>query len=149
MVNGGENYFLGYLKNMQNENGFDDRRRSKRVKAEFIVTYKVDRPIELFMRVGGKELNALMLNLSDTGMAVLTKYKIPAFTFVLIKFTLIDLNANGEDRSKSMDVLGEVRHNVLLERDEYQLGISFFQISKKDKNALAAFVDNKKDSDFF
>ena len=149
MVNGGENYFLGYLKNMQNKNGFDDRRRSQRVKAEFIVTYKVDRPIKVFMRVGGKELNALMLNLSDTGMAVLTKYKIPVFTVVLIKFTLIDLNANVEDRSKSMDILGEVRHNVFLESDEYQLGISFFQISMKDKNSLAAFVDNKNDSDFF
>ena len=137
-----QNCFLGYLKNMKNINEFDDRRRSKRVKAEFIVTYKVDSPAEVVMRIGGREINAIMLNLSDAGMAVLTKYKIPALTVVLIEFTLIDLNANGEDRVKSMDVLGEVRHNVLLEPDEYQLGISFSQISEKDKSALSAFVDN-------
>ena len=141
LVRVGENY----LNTMQDINGFNDRRRSPRVKAKFIVTYKVDSPAEVVMRMGGIEVNALMTDLSDTGMAVLTKHKIPDNTVVLIEFTLIDLNADGEDRLKSINVLGEVRHNVLLEHDEYQLGISFSQISEEDKMSLSSFVNNNKE----
>ena len=110
------------------------------VRAEFIVIYKVNSPVEVYVWIGKKEINAMMLDLSEHGMAILTKYDLPVSSILFTKFTLINLYADRDERVRSMQITGEVRHNILSENKEHRLGISFTQITKEDKYAIANFV---------
>ena len=125
---------------MGNTHKGPERRKSRRIKVRFIVTYKLVDPIEVRMWVGGREIYALMLDLSPIGMAILTKYDLPVLTQLSINFTLINPYAEKENRIKTMEIEGEVRNNILLEKDEHRLGISFTQITEKDRSAIANLV---------
>lgn len=125
---------------MGNTHKNTEKRKSKRLKAEFIVTYKIDKPVEVHMWISDREVDALMLDLSESGMAILTNYDIPASTTLVIKFTLINLYADKDERVTSIKILGEVRYNVLSKESEYRLGISFTQIANEDKHAIAKFI---------
>ncbi len=117
-----------------------ERRRSPRVRAEFVVIYKVDKPIEIRVRIGNKDVNALMLDLSGVGMAILTNCDIPVSTLLLIRFTLINHYAEKSNRIRSMEIVGEVRNNILLEANEHRLGIYFAKISEADRQAIEDFI---------
>jgi c-di-GMP-binding flagellar brake protein YcgR len=120
-----------------------DRRRHKRVKVNFIVIYGVRKPLKIIMFVGYSEFNALMLDLSEAGMAITTNYDIPISAILLIKFTLINTYADKDNRVRSMEITGEVRNNTLLEKNEHRLGICFTQITEEDKSAITNFVKNE------
>ncbi|MFH1678895.1 MAG: PilZ domain-containing protein [Candidatus Omnitrophota bacterium] len=119
--------------------GFD-RRESLRVKAEFIVIYKVNSPLEIYMWIGNREVHALMLDLSENGMAILTEHSLPVSTILLSKFTLINLCAEKSERIRSMEITGQVRNSVLSKGNEYRLGIFFTKITTENKCAIASFV---------
>ena len=122
---------------MSNTHKDSERRKAARMGVQFIVSYKIDRPAEDHMWVGDKDIDALMLDLSESGMAILTNYDIPVSTILLIKFTLINLYANKDERAHSIEIRGKVLHNVLSEDEkEHRLGISFIQIIKEDKFAI-------------
>jgi c-di-GMP-binding flagellar brake protein YcgR len=126
---------------MQNTDFGDDRRKSKRLRVTFTLTYQVNQPLSLRMTIGWDiEVVALMLDLSEEGMAISTNYDIPISTAILIKFTLINLEAEGEERIKSMKIRGEIRSNILLDKNERRLGIYFTRIDENDKSAIANFV---------
>ena len=117
-----------------------ERRQFLRVEVEFFVTYKVDRPVEVHAWISNKEINALMLDLSEAGMAIVTNCDIPTATVLSLKFTLIDLHADQEKQVKLINMTGEVCNSTLVENDEHRLGISFTEISEEDKSAIADFV---------
>lgn len=105
------------------------------------MTYQVNQPLSLRATIGwDDEVVAVMLNLSQEGMAISTNYDIPAGTIILIKFTLINLAASDEERIESMRMTGLVKSNVLIDKDEHRLGIQFTNINEKDKFAIANFV---------
>ena len=117
-----------------------EKRKFARTEVKFIVYYEIDKPIKISMWIGNKEIGALMLDLSEAGMAIVTNYDIPAATALLIKFTLINLYADQEKKVKLINMTGEVRNSTLIENDERRLGISFTKISEEDKSAIADFV---------
>jgi c-di-GMP-binding flagellar brake protein YcgR len=121
------------------DKGFE-KRRFKRQKAKFIITYKLDNAVQMHMLIGSREVDALMVDLSEVGIAVLTKYDIPVSTNFLIKFTLINLHAHKEERVKSIEATGKVRYKVLTQDNVYRLGISFTRLSEEDRRAIANFV---------
>jgi c-di-GMP-binding flagellar brake protein YcgR len=125
---------------MDNENRGIERRRYKRVKAKFIVTCKVDKSMEFNMCIEKREISALMLDLSEKGMALLTVYNIPVSTPMIINFVLINLCVPADDRVRAMEIVGEVRYNVLIEDKEHRLGIYFKHIAEEDQFAIADFV---------
>ena len=125
---------------MDNKYKGPERRKTPRVRAEFIVIYRVDSPMEVRMWVGNREVNAIMLDLSGLGTAILTDYDIPTSAILSIKFTLINLYTNKEERVRLKEMTGEVRNNVTLEKKKYRLGIAFTKISKEDRNAIDGFV---------
>jgi c-di-GMP-binding flagellar brake protein YcgR len=126
---------------MAQEYSDSEKRQHKRLKVNFTVIYRVDKPLEVRMMVGDKEVNALMVDLSEGGMCLLTDYNIPTGTVLLIKFTLINLNAYGDGRVKSMQITGEVRYNVINPDHTHRLGIYFMEIDKKDQSAIADFLN--------
>jgi c-di-GMP-binding flagellar brake protein YcgR len=124
------------------EGNFKDkeRRRHKRVKVNFIIIYRIRKPLKILMFIGYKEVSTLMLDLSEGGMAIVTNYDIPVSGVMVIKFTLIDAYAQKNDRVRTMEITGEVRNNRQAEKGEYRLGVSFTQISEEDRLAIAKFV---------
>ena len=119
---------------------YPDKRKARRVGVKFIASYKVDKPVEMHMWVGDKEINALILDLSETGISILSDCDIPKATHLIIKFTLINLRASKDKRVRAIEIAGEVKHNILERKNEHRLGICFTTISKEDKQAITDFV---------
>ncbi|MCP4648526.1 MAG: PilZ domain-containing protein [PVC group bacterium] len=119
-----------------------ENRRSKRVAVNFIVTYKPDGAMIAHMRIGSKlRIIALMVNLSAKGMAIATEYDIPVETVLVIKFTLVNLNTKSDEQVRSMEILGQVRYNVVWKEMGHRIGIAFTKISNEDKRAITGFVE--------
>lgn len=126
---------------MQDANPGSERRKFKRLKATFILTYQINHPLSLRANIGwDTDVVAVMLDLSQEGIAISTNYDIPVATIILMKFTLINMQAQGDERTKSMKIIGEVKSNVLLAKFEHRLGIYFTQISEEDRTAITNFV---------
>ena len=117
-----------------------ERRRFPRVKVNFTISYLVNRPLDFRMSVDNVETSALMLDLSQMGMAILTTSNIPVSTILSITFTLINPYAFGDEQRKTMGIIGEVRNSAPYEKNEYRLGIYFKKLSEEDKTAIANFV---------
>jgi len=117
-----------------------DRRRAKRLKIHFIVIYHVHRPLKVRMLVGSKEVDAVMLDLSQGGMAILTGYDIPISSILSMKFTLINMSAPKDKRVKTIEAMGQVRYNQAVKKSEYRLGILFTQMPKEDRESILSFI---------
>jgi c-di-GMP-binding flagellar brake protein YcgR len=119
-----------------------ERRRFKRVEVSFTVVYRVNSPLVLRMKIGDKDIDALQLDISEDGMAVLTGYAVPTSAIIAVRFIMLDDHAlSAEGRSRSIVVKGEVRYDVLLKQEKsYRLGIQFMGLSEADRNFIANFV---------
>jgi c-di-GMP-binding flagellar brake protein YcgR len=118
-----------------------DRRRFQRLDVNIAVFYRVDLPLSARLLVGNQEVEATILNLSVGGIALITKYNIPAGTQLLIRFSLTSINKQGEvSLYGPLELKGDVRHSLKWENDNYRLGISFTDIERKDKLEIARFV---------
>ena len=119
-----------------------DRRKLKRLAATFIVIYKADSPLHVRMMIGNRDIHAIMLNLSEGGMAFITNYNIPQGTRLSIQVILINEKAvKDEERVRPMQINGEIRYNIRGEKKEHRLGICFTQISDEYRRAIANFVE--------
>ncbi len=123
-----------------------ERRKFKRVKANFTAIFRIDKPIYVRMMVGNREVDGVLLDLSEGGLCILTTFDIPASTILLIKFVLIDAHSFADNRIAKMDIVGEVRYNILFGKQEHRLGICFTQISDKDRKTIADFVETRASS---
>ena len=121
-----------------------EKRKFARAKAEFILSYRINKSVEMHMWVGSEEVSAVMLDLSETGMAILTKFNIPVATVLLLKFTLINFSADEDNRLRTIEMSAQVRNNIPQDEGEHRLGIVFTKISKKDKQAITDFVQTTK-----
>ena len=132
------------------EKGFtgSERRRFERVEVNFLVLYRVNSPIYVRMKVGDIDVDAVALNLSENGIAILTNYDIPASTIVTIRFTVInDMAVTREKRTKSLVVQGEVRNNNFSrEAKSHRIGICFKDLSEEGRTFISDFV---KGTSFF
>jgi c-di-GMP-binding flagellar brake protein YcgR len=119
-----------------------ERRRFKRVEVNFTVLYRVNFPLEVRMRIGDREINALALDISEGGMAVLISEDIPLSSIATVKFIMLNENTiSTENRTKSIVVQGEVRYHFWMEKEkEYRLGIKFTGLSEDDRNFITNFV---------
>ena len=118
-----------------------ERRKFKRLRVNFTVIYQVDKHLVARMMLGWrKEVEALMIDLSEGGMAILTNYNIPVSTILIIKFTLINLTVSSDKRIRVMRMMGQVRYNMPSEKKEHRLGICFIEIDEEDRKTIADFV---------
>ncbi len=118
-----------------------ERRSFSRLRLRLAVVYQVNKPLTLRMQIGDKEILATALDLSEGGVAISTNFDIPAQTNLLIKFTLFKVDPNGHVNFYGpMEIIGEVRSNVLAEDQMRRLGICFTNIDDKDKKEIINFV---------
>lgn len=122
------------------DNSSPERRKHARVPVHFSVFYRIDRPIEVRMRIREEEVSAIMLDLSEGGLSVSTSYNIPEGTLLFINFTLINEYAVGNERTKSMLIDAEVRNCILIAEKEYRLGIQFNYMDEENKLAIRNLV---------
>jgi c-di-GMP-binding flagellar brake protein YcgR len=120
-----------------------ERRKFKRVRVNFTAIFRIDKPIYVRMMAGNHEVDGILLDLSEGGLCILTTLDIAASTILLIKFVLIDAHSFADNRTAKMDVVGEVRYNILFGKQEHRLGIFFTQISDKDRKTIADFVETR------
>ena len=122
-----------------------NRRKSERLDTAFTLIYKVEKPLALRIQLGyANDIDALMLNLSDLGMAIITKHDLPAETQLNIKFNMIDLHLQGDERWRHMEITGETVSNISQPDASHRIGIRFERISSADKLAISDFVKRNK-----
>ncbi|MFA5350803.1 MAG: PilZ domain-containing protein [Candidatus Omnitrophota bacterium] len=123
----------------------DNRRKSERMDAAFTLTYNLEKSHTLRISLGLVDnVETIMINLSDLGMAIMTNYDIPVGAQLYIKFDLINMHLSGDERWRSMKIAGEVVSNFPLSGENRRIGIRFNKISKEDKAAIRNYVlDNK------
>ncbi|MFH1414415.1 MAG: PilZ domain-containing protein [Candidatus Omnitrophota bacterium] len=118
-----------------------EKRKFRRTKANFTIIYDVYKPLSASMSIGGRQVDALMLDLGKAGMAISSNYAMPVSTVLNMKFTLINRRSEQENRVISMQLLGEVCSCTLQENGEYRLGIRFVRITEENKKAIEEFVE--------
>tara|TARA_B100000315_G_C14397032_1_gene504674 strand:- start:427 stop:837 length:411 start_codon:yes stop_codon:yes gene_type:complete len=130
---------------MNKENTNSERRQYERAKANFLVVFRINKPLEVSITINKREVSALMMDLSQGGTAVVTEVDIPAKTIILMTFTLMNTSAlRDEDKIKTMEITGEVRYNLPAPNAEHRLGIQFTKISPEDKAVILQFVNETK-----
>jgi len=109
--------------------------------AAFSLTFQVEKPINLRFQVGwDSDLGGLMVNLSDLGMAIITRHDLPIGTQLHAKFNIIDLHLKGDERWRHMEITGKVVSNISLSDVSHKIGICFEQVSVKDRLLISDFV---------
>jgi c-di-GMP-binding flagellar brake protein YcgR len=123
-----------------------NRRKSKRIDAVFTLSYSVENPHSLRISLGlVDDIDALMVNLSDSGMGIITKHDLPLGTELYIKFNIIDLRLTGDERRRHMAITGEVVSNDTLpgQGQGHRIGIRFIKITSEDKIAISDFINRR------
>ena len=130
---------------MEDKASDQNRRKSERLDTVFTLVYQVEKPLALRIQLGfSDDIDALMLNLSDLGMAIITKHNLPIGTQLHIKFIIIDLCIQGDQRCRHIEIDGEAVANIFLPGSGYRIGIRFDRISSADKLAISNFVKRNK-----
>ncbi|MFH1191463.1 MAG: PilZ domain-containing protein [Candidatus Omnitrophota bacterium] len=130
---------------MENNQSDRNRRKSERLDTAFTLIYQVEKPLSLRIQLGyTNDIDALMLNLSDLGMAIITKHDLPIGIQLSIKFNIIDLRLQGDERWRHMEITGQTVSNLSLADSSHKIGIRFDRISSADKLAISNFVKNNK-----
>ena len=121
---------------------FDSERRLfPRLKISITLIYQVKKPSYVGVRIGGKEVEAQTLDLSEGGMAILTDQNILLGTAITVEFMIYEIVNKSDFRFyKEIKVIGEVASNVVLEENKRRLGIHFTYINEEDKSVIANFV---------
>ncbi|MBU1870213.1 MAG: PilZ domain-containing protein [Candidatus Omnitrophica bacterium] len=126
---------------MSNIYSSGERRKHRRFRIHLKVLYRIDAPPFAKLSMGGKNTEALTLDLGGGGIAILTEHDISVLSLISIELMLShDVHSM---RSKSFDCIrikGEVRSNVLQSDGRHRLGIAFSDISEEDAVKIAKFV---------
>lgn len=118
-----------------------ERRRSRRVSLNFIITFRIYEPMEIRITVGNEQYYGMMMDISEHGMAIKTKCDIPVKTCILIRMVLVDLSIRDKNKQlKESEAMGQVCNNILLDKKLRRLGIQFIRIKDKDKEIIKKFV---------
>lgn len=131
---------------MNNQYSGIEKRKFKRVPVNFILSYKVNSPLEIRIRTKDREVEAVAADISEGGMGVYTDYEIIPASILTEKFLMInDKAVSSFDRSRQILVRGEVRYNVFVdEKRAFRFGLQFIGLSAEDRHFLFEFVSASK-----
>ncbi|MBI4714473.1 MAG: PilZ domain-containing protein [Nitrospirae bacterium] len=104
-----------------------DRRRHKRV--------GLVRQVEIAPLQRKKNVNALVVNISRSGLEMYSNVSFPEGTGIIVRMVFMD--EEGVDRPEV--VSGKVRWNHPL-RDQYAVGVEFQELNERDHFMLLAYI---------
>lgn len=125
---------------MVDEFGGVERRRFKRLKVQLSVTYMVQKPLKILMRVGDKKIETVMLDISEEGMSIKAAVDIPLETEFVLNFLLVYAYKPLENIMQNMEIEGRVVNRVVLNQNDFRLGILFTKISEIDRKLITDFI---------
>jgi len=85
-----------------------------------------------------------MLDLSESGVAMSTGFDLSVGAHLRIKFNFINLFLSGQERSRRMELTGEVVSRQEIGRGSYRFGVRFNDIAQIDKEAIRNFIKRSK-----
>ncbi len=130
---------------MEDVSSNQNRRKFERLDTTFTLTYRIEKPLALSVELGiTADTDALMLNLSDSGMAITTRYNLPGGVQLLLKLNIIDLRLKGDERYRHMEIGGETVSNVSLRDAGYKIGIRFNRVLEADKRVISNYIERNK-----
>lgn len=121
--------------------GGAERRRFKRVKVNLVVMYREDDSLDVRIKADNQEHQAAIIDISEEGMAVLSGVKIPVTTVLSVRFNLADNKKEGIDFYGAEDIKGKVVYANPISKDNFRIGIQFYDLSNNDRNQIKNFVD--------
>lgn len=118
-----------------------ERRRAERVRVNITVAYQIEKPISIRMLVGEEEVEATIVDISEGGLAILTKHDLPIDTLLVVEFMLIRSEKETSFKYyESVKIKGEVKSSIVLAEDKYRLGVAFKGLNEESKSKIATFV---------
>ena len=122
-----------------------ERRKFERSSVNFSVYYRVNLPIVIRMRIGGKEFGALATDISEGGMALLMLQEAPGVEAVTVKFALVNETAvSFETQLRSIEVMAKVCYKLFVhEKNAYRLGLEFLNLSDTDRQFIKQFTASR------
>jgi c-di-GMP-binding flagellar brake protein YcgR len=118
-----------------------EKRRYKRVRVGVTVIYRKNRAPNVSICDEKGENDAVMLDISEGGMAIVTAVNVPVDTELWIKFTLSETDGKSVGFYGNMELLGKVNSNIVLGKDSYRLGIAFLEMEGRIRRNIANFVN--------
>ena len=73
---------------MSDEYSGIERRKFKRIRVDFAVSYLIREPMDVSMHVGGEKKKTIMFDLSEEGMAIKSYYEIPAGAILCMELSV-------------------------------------------------------------
>jgi c-di-GMP-binding flagellar brake protein YcgR len=130
---------------MEDKQKIKNRRISQRQEVAFTLSYGVEKPYSLRVNLGlTDDLDGLMLDLSDSGVSMITKFDLPLGAQLHMKFNFMNLFLSGQERSRRMEIAGEVVSHADLGNGDYRIGIRFNDISDQDREAIRYFIKRSR-----
>ena len=121
-----------------------ERRKYTRKRGYCLLNYKITQPPEVIMVVGRREVEAVMLDLSEGGLSLATRYDIAVGARVYVRWTLVNPYTSIDNRLRQIEVSAEVVNNAEMAEDEYRLGITFLDLLPGDRLAILDFIKNNQ-----
>ncbi len=130
---------------MENRFKGKNRRWFQRQQAAFTLIYGIEKPYSLRVSSGLRDdLDGVMLDLSESGVAMSTGFDLSVGAHLRIKFNFINLFLSGQERSRRMELTGEVVSRQEIGRGSYRFGVRFNDIAQIDKEAIRNFIKRSK-----
>jgi len=117
-----------------------ERRKFIRVNLNFIIVCRLRRSVNVTMRANHRDIDAIIVDLSEAGMALSVDRSVPLSTKFSIRFILIKVGKHIGSGYKPITLDGRVRSCVLTDKERYRLGVSFTRITKEDKTTIIDFM---------
>lgn len=114
-----------------------ERRKFKRMKQQHVLMYQIAASAGTRTSSGNKTFNGIMLDLSEDGMAFLTRHKVSKSALVSNKFILInDLMTQQIDRFRPIEAEGRVCYYLSGQRGMFRVGLRFTRLSGDDRGFI-------------
>lgn len=107
-----------------------ERRGSERVKDVLISKYSGPDSNNILVVLGGQEFHTALLDLSEGGMAITSKYLVPSGSVPLLKFVLL---------TRPVTVKGRIVNKDVIKAGGYRLGIQFEEMNPPDMTLVTNF----------
>lgn len=113
-----------------------ERRKAKRASLIVDLFYKVERPPELTMKIGGRLETAYLMDVSEGGIGFISAAKLPQNAELDILFNLI----SEEARNPKIRALGIVQYcSPRPDFQTYRIGIKFIRIGRGERRLIARY----------
>lgn len=118
-----------------------DRRKFQRLKVNLSVRFRLDEHFQVSSIPWDRDIDAQALDLSEEGMAIATRYDIPLYCVIILKFLIFKLDRKGVvTYSEPIEINGQVRSNITLNDKERRLGVYFKGIDSSARSKIQDYI---------